>query len=436
MNPSPEPFVSPAVNDAVARVAPTIADTGLRQMFRQCATNTLDTTVLFRDADDPDTFVITGDIPAMWLRDSSAQVWPYLRFARADARLARMIRGVIARHARCILLDPLANAFLFDADATSEHAADLTEMKPGVFERKYEVDSLCHALRLAHGYWVATRDTSFCTPEWHASVRLIFDTWRTGQEPGALAYRFERTGCPPTDTLEDGTGTPVARTGMTWSGFRPSDDRCEFHYLVPAQAFAVASLQQLAELAIALGDFPLAQDAARLGAEIQSGIHKHARVRHPVHGEILAYEVDGTGNAVIADDANVPSLLSLAYLGYFKAASPLYQATRAFALSRANPWFAAGRFGEGVGSPHTPDGRVWPMSIAVRAMTSVNDRETRACLRMLRDLAGGTGFMHESVEPDDPAVFSRPWFAWANSLFGELILDIAERKPALLGEPL
>jgi len=146
--------------------------------------------------------------------------------------------------------------------------------------------------------------------------------------------------------------------------------------------------------------------------------------------------VDGTGNAVIADDANVPSLLSLAYLGYFKAASPLYQATRAFALSRANPWFAAGRFGEGVGSPHTPEGRVWPMSIVMRAMTSSGDREIRACLRMLRDLDGGTRLMHESVDPDDPSVFSRAWFAWANSLFGEMILDLAERKPALLAEPL
>jgi hypothetical protein len=437
MTPKPEPFHSPAVSAAVERIAPAIADEGLRRMFRQCVTNTLDSTVVFDDGAEPDTYVITGDIPAMWLRDSSAQVWPYLRFAGEDARLARMIRGLIARHARCILLDPYANAFLHDASAKGEHAADRTEMMPGVFERKFEVDSLCHALRLAHGYWAATRDASFATPEWRAAVRTVLDTWRVEQDhAGASQYRFERDGCPPTDTLQDGRGTPVARTGMVWSGFRPSDDRCEFHFLVPAQAFAVVSLQHLAELALTIGDLGLAQEAARFGAEIQAGIHAHARVRHPVHGDILAYEVDGLGNAVLGDDANVPSLLSLAYLGYFKTVSPLYQATRAFVLSRANPWFAAGRFGEGVGSPHTPEGRVWPMAVVVRAMTSPGDRETLACLRMLRDLAGDTGFMHESVDPDDPAVFSRAWFAWANSMFGELILDLAARRPALLAREL
>ncbi len=434
--PTPEPFHSPAVAAAIDQVAPRIGDPVLRAMFRRCLPNTLDTTVVFRDdADAPDTYVITGDIPAMWLRDSGAQVWPYLRFLPADPRLARMVRGLIARQARCILLDPYANAFLFDGTAVGEHAADLTEMKPGVFERKYEVDSLCYAIRLAHGYYHFTRDSSIFTPAWQQAMQVIVDLWRLEQKHGELSsYCFERPGAAETDTLEYGVGTPVAQTGMTWCGFRPSDDRCEFHFLIPSQAFAVVSLRQLAELMVIAGNRDLATQAAHLGAEIQAGIHAHARVTHPIFGEILAYEVDGLGNAVLMDDANIPSLLGLPYLGYCPASSPLYAATRQFVLSRSNPFFAAGRHAEGVGSPHTPEGRVWPMSVIMRALTSGEEREVAACLRMLRALSAGTGFMHESADPDDPAVFSRPWFAWANTLFGELILDLSARMPSVLAQ--
>ncbi len=97
----------------------------------------------------PDTYVITGDIDAMWLRDSSAQVWPYLPLTKEDESLRQLIAGVINRQTRCVLLDPYANAFYKDETKISDWKSDLTDMKPGVHERKWEIDSLCYTIRLA-----------------------------------------------------------------------------------------------------------------------------------------------------------------------------------------------------------------------------------------------------------------------------------------------
>ncbi len=430
---TPKPFESPAVNAAMAAVSARMADERLRLMFERCLLNTLQTTLVYTGGKDPDTHVITGDIDAMWLRDSSAQVWPYVQFAGKDPELARMLRGVIARQARLVILDPYANAFCYDETGTTPNVADATEMKPGVFERKFEVDSLAHVIRLSAGYVAATGDRTICTPDWWMAMHTIVETLTVEQNhPEHSSYSFERMHARELSTLHEGVGTPVAVTGMPWSGFRPSDDRCEFHYNVPASAFTVVVLQKLAHLVAAEGETDLAYRAARLAAEIQGGLHSHGRVRHPVYGEILAYEVDGIGSAALMDDANVPSLLALPYLGWCESDNPLYASTRQFVLSRSNPHFAWGKLAEGVGSPHTEEGRVWPMSIIMRAMTSRDDRETLACLRMLRALAGDDGLMHESVNPDDATQFSRPWFAWANSLFGELILHLAATRPALL----
>ena len=430
---TPQPFESPAVNATRDAVSARMADERLRQMFERCLMNTLDTTLVFTDGEDPDTYVITGDIDAMWLRDSSAQVWPYVQFADRDPHLATMLRGVIARQARMVLLDPYANAFCYDETCTTPNANDITQMKRGVFERKFEVDSLAHVIRLSAGYLAATGDRTICTPDWWKAMHTIVDTLTLEQNhPERSDYRFERLHTRDISTLHEGVGTPVAITGMPWSGFRPSDDRCEFHYNVPASAFMVVALQRLAQVVASVDEDNLTYRAARLAAEIQGGLHTHGRVHHPVYGEILAYEVDGIGSAALMDDANVPSLLSLPYLGWCESDNALYVSTRQFVLSRANPHFAWGNLAEGVGSPHTQEGRVWPMSIIMRAMTSRDDRETRACLRMLRALAGEDGLMHESVNPDDAGQFSRPWFAWANSLFGELILHLAATRPALL----
>ena len=430
------PFRSETVSAAVEETAAKIADANLQRIFRQCATNTLDTTVVFRDGDPPDTYVITGDVPAMWLRDSSAQVWPYLRFAAADARLADMIGGLIRRHSRCIVHDPYANAFLYDASDRSEWAGDRTDMRPGVHERKYEVGSLCHAIRLSHGYWKATQRIDCFDTKWCDAMRRILEVWRIEQDHDLRSsYRFERPGSG--DSLANGgLGSRTARTGMTWSGFRPSDDRCEYHYLVPSQAFAMVSLARLCELATDLGETDLAKSAHALSVDIARGFGKHATVSAGRHGQILAYEVDGSGDHLLMDDANVPSLLSLPYLGFCRKTDEPYASTRKFVLGDGNPFFVRGRYAEGIGSPHTPRGRVWPMSIVMQALTSSSEGEIVRCLGMLARLHAGTYLMHESVDPNDPSVYSRAWFAWANSMFGELIFTLADRHPNILARQL
>ena len=285
-------------------------------LFRQCFLNTLETTV--RRLPDGTTFVATGDIPAMWLRDSAAQVEPYVRYAGADDDVREMIRGVIHRQAAYIRLDPYANAFN-ESPSGRGHTEDIPKPGPWVWERKWELDSLCYPVRLCRRYLDATGDTTAFDENVHEMLRLIVATMRTEQHHDGSPYRFTRPDpFLPTDTLpNDGRGTPSAPTGMVWSGFRPSDDACTYGYLVPANMFAVVALGHIADLAAEIyGDAELAAEAAALRDEIDAGIQKHAIVEHPEHGPIYAYEVDGLGNHVLMDDANIPSLLSIPYLGY------------------------------------------------------------------------------------------------------------------------
>ncbi len=431
-------FTSPAVEQAIATVSKQIADSELALIFANCLPNTLDTTVSPGTYEGhPDTFVITGDIDAMWLRDSSAQVWPYLPFCGQDPKLSALIEGVIRRQTRCILLDPYANAFLPSPSSPrlpwSTH--DKTEMKPGVGERKWEIDSLCYTIRLAHGYWRATGNTAPFDGHWRDAARAIVRTFREQQRkqnPGP--YHFQRPALSPYDTLGlDGYGNPAKPVGLIFSGFRPSDDACVYPLFIPANLFAAVSLQQLAELAgKACHDPALAQDAYSLAKEVTAALARHGRIDGP-GGGMWAYEVDGYGNTLRMDDANAPGLLSLDYLGCLTLEGyPLYARSRAFALSPANPYFFQGTAGEGIGGPHEGLGYIWPMSIIFRAFSSTDDRETAQCLRTLRNTTAGTHFMHESFWKDDAAKYTRPWFAWANTLFGELILTLAHRRPALL----
>jgi meiotically up-regulated gene 157 (Mug157) protein len=436
-------FASSAVEALIARVKADIGDPALASLFENCLPNTLDTTIENDVVDGkPDTFVITGDIECLWLRDSSAQVQPYLALARQDEGLKRMLRGLIHRQARCILIDPYANAFMRDPKAkTSLRWAqhDLTDMRPGVAERKWELDSLCYPIRLAHGYWRATGDLTPFDDQWRAAMRLALDTFKVQQrKDGPGPYRFQRAAEAPTETLTlDGYGAPTRKVGLIHSMFRPSDDACTFALSVPSNAFAAVSLRQLASLLEALpapGDAPA--ECRALADEIGASLARYGRMSHADGPDTFAYEVDGFGNQLFMDDANAPSLLSLPYLGACAAADPLYRATRARVLSAHNPYFFAGRAGEGTGGPHEGMRMIWPLSIMIRALTSDSDREIRVCLRMLTATDAGTGFMHEAFDQDDPAKFTRPWFAWANSLFGELILKLAAERPALLAQPL
>ncbi|SFR90569.1 hypothetical protein SAMN05428960_2999 [Mitsuaria sp. PDC51] len=440
--PAQRRFSSPAVDAAIADLQRRIGDPELAWMFGNCLPNTLDTTVTEGTVDGkPDTFVITGDIDAMWLRDSSAQVWPYLPFAREDDALRRLIRGVIHRHARCLLIDPYANAFLEDPQARTQlkwAIGDLTEMRPGVSERKWELDSLCWPIRLAHGYWRATGDTAPFDAQWAEAMRAVLRTMREQQrKTGPGPYRFQRKAEAATETLVlDGYGHPGRPVGLIHSMFRPSDDACVFPFLVPANLFAVVSLRQLAAMADAvLHDAALASEAKALADEVAAALRRHARLRTPA-GEVWAYEVDGFGNQFFMDDANAPSLLSLPYLGVCAVDDALYRRTRARAWSPDNPYFFRGRVAEGTGGPHEGLRMIWPMSLTMKALTApataAGDAEIRQCLRWLQASHAGTGFMHEAFDQDDAAHFTRPWFAWANGLFGELILNLARHRPALL----
>jgi meiotically up-regulated gene 157 (Mug157) protein len=423
------------VEETIERVSADISDPELAWLFQNCFPNTLDTTVDVGMLDGkPDTFVITGDIEAMWLRDSSAQVWPYLPLTPDDPQLRELIRGVIHRQTRCILIDPYANAFN-RVPGESPWADDLTDMKPELHERKWEIDSLCYPIRLAYGYWKTTGDDSPFDGEWREAMGLVLSTFRAQQRRGGRGpYKFQRVTGWQTDTVAGaGYGNPIRPVGLIVSIFRPSDDATIFPFLVPSNHFAVVSLFQVAEMVREIrGETGFPRECEDLATEVKEALREYAVVSHPVHGEVWAYEVDGFGNRHHMDDANVPSLLSLPYLGASLPDDALYRRTRAFVLSPANPYFFQGEAGEGVGGPHVGLEMIWPLGITMRALTSTDETEIAHCLQMLKESHGGTGFMHESFQQDDPTRFTREWFAWANTLFGELILNVHRKHPRLL----
>ncbi|MFA5650731.1 MAG: glycoside hydrolase family 125 protein [Proteiniphilum sp.] len=430
-------FMSTAVESTIARVKAKIKDPKMAWMFENCFPNTLDTTVQFRMVGGkPDTFVITGDIDAMWLRDSSAQVWPYLPLTKNDEPLKQLIAGVIHRQTKCILIDPYANAFYPEPRPEGDWQEDLTEMNPLVHERKWEIDSLAYPIRLAYNYWKITGDTSVFDADWTKAMNLVVQTFKEQQRKDGLGpYKFQRKTERQLDTLNnDGWGNPVNPVGLIVSSFRPSDDATTFQFLVPSNLFAVTSLKQVAEIAKKVtNDAALAEESSALAEEVATAIQKHAIVEHPTYGKVYAFEVDGFGNAYFMDDANVPSLLAMPYLDTIDVNDLVYQNTRKLVLSSDNPYFFKGTAGEGIGGPHIGYDMIWPMSIIMRARTTTNNEEIKHCLRMLRDTDANTGFMHESFHKDDPSNFTRSWFAWVNTLFGELIVDLdAEGKMNLV----
>jgi uncharacterized protein len=432
--PKDRKFVSAAVESKIAEVKAAIKDKELAWMFENCYPNTLDTTVETGVRDGKaDSFVITGDIHALWLRDSTAQVTPYLSLVAGDKNLQNLIKGLIHRQAFSILLEPYANAFLKNTDEKGWD--DLPKNKPGVLERKWEVDSLCYAIRLAFQYWKATQDVSAFDDEWQDAMRLVVKTFKTEQlKEGKSDYYLLRK----TDNMIDappfgGTGSPVKACGLIRSAFRPSDDSTMFQFLVPSNAFAVVSLRQLAEIfrtALKINGF--AKDCEELATEVERAIYKYAVIDHETFGRIFAYEVDGFGNRLFMDDANAPNLISLPYIGFVRPDDKTYQNTRKFVLSDNNPYFRRGKVARGVGSPHTGKTSVWHLGIIMQAMTSGDETEIKNCLRMLKNTHAGTGFMHESFNPDNPSEFTRTWFAWANTIFGELVLKIYNERKTLL----
>ncbi len=389
------------------------------EMFEACFNDTLENTVRF--GENGEVFMLTGDIPAMWLRDSTNQLRPYLLTAKEEPRVREIIEGVMKKQIRCILRDPYANAFN-ESDNGLGHQTDKTEMKPYIWERKYEIDSLCYPIQLAYLYYKNTGIVSHFDGEFYDAAKCILDLWKLEQDHCKNSnYTFERFDCPETDTLPcGGKGNPVKVTGMTWSGFRPSDDRCIYGYLVPSNMFAVTVLSYLEKIFIeTYHDEALAKRAKELKEQIDEGIHKFA-----LADGVFVYETDGFGNNIRMDDANVPSLLSMPYFGYCNKDNELYLNTRRWVLSNDNPFYFEGTAAKGIGSPHTPKDYIWHIALAIQGITSTDEKERQALLDIFEKTDAGTNLVHEGFHKDNPENFTREWFSWANAVYAEFVMSV------------
>ena len=345
-----------------------------------------------------------------------------------------MLKGVILRQLKCINIDRYANAFN-DGPTGAGWVKDRTKMQPDVFERKYEIDSFCYPIRLAYEYWKVTGDDSIFGDVWMKAVENILKTFHEQQRKvTAKAYHFTRVSDRAFDTIGwDGFGAPVKPVGLIASMFRPSDDATILPFLIPSNFMAVSSMNKAAEILKHVAEkdaakkeaaLKIAKDCSSLADEVQGALQKYAIYNHPKYGKIYAYEVDGFGNQLLMDDSNVPSLLGMGYMGDVPMNDPIYQNTRRFVWSEDNPCFFRGKAGEGIGGPHIGYDMPWPMSIMMKCFTAQSDDEIRFCMKMLLNTDAGMGFIHESFHKDDASKFTRPWFAWQNTLFGELVIKL------------
>ncbi len=407
---APRPVSAMVELDAVSKAAAgyTVSDPKLEAMYRNAL---LDTTKQVTMASDGTAYVKTGDIPAEWLRDASVQVRPYLYFAKDDPQVQTLLRAVIARMGKYLQIDPYANAFTLDYR---------------VWEQKYELDSLAYPITLAWTYWKVTGDGSIFTGDLSRGLDKALDTMEREQDHPRNSKYTER------ELPNGGKGAPVAYTGMIWSGFRPSDDACTYPYLIPSEMMAVVALGDLEEIERDVyHNLIKAQQAKALRDEVQTGIQTYGVVFTPNYGYVYAYEVDGLGNSVLMDDANVPSLLSAPYIGYTSDTAFIYRNTRRFLLSKDNPTYYVGKVARGIGSQHTSDGYVWPIAMLMQGFTATTDVERKDVLGELLASDPGDHLLHESFNPDDPTKFSRVDFGWPNALFSEYVMTSFEGIPAL-----
>jgi uncharacterized protein len=380
----------------------------LTTMFRLALTDTDSQLVMVEDGT---AYVKTGDIPAEWLRDSSAQVRPLLYFAHEDNAIANKVKAVIERQAMYIALDPYANAF----------REDFT-----IWERKFELDSLSFPILLVWTYWKVTGDNSVFTPSVKMAFSRALETMLTEQDHDGVLPGHQRSGYHFKSDTQSAGKMPVGYTGMIWVAFRPSDDECLYNFPIPVEIQAVQALNALAEMERFIGRMDMATMAETLGKQVKAGIEQYGIVDTPDYGRLYAYEVDGLGHANLMDDANIPSLLSIPYFGYVSEIDEIYMATRRFILSPSNPYFYEGIFkGEklsGIGSPHTPAGMIWPLAQEMQGMTTNQKDEQIRLLRMLLTSDPGDHQPHESYAANNPKNFTRKDFGWAKAQFAEFVL--------------
>jgi meiotically up-regulated gene 157 (Mug157) protein len=371
----------------------------LQDMFRAAL---LDTSKLAEIAPDGTAYIKTGDIPAEWLRDASAQARPYLFFAKDDPDVRTLLRAIVARMSKYVQIDPYANAYTLDYR---------------VWEQKFEIDSLAYPITLAWSYWKVTGDSSIFNGDFGKMLDSTLSTMQREQDhPRNSSYSHK-------ELANDGKGRPVGFTGMIWTGFRPSDDACYYNFLIPSEMFAVVALGDMAEIERDVyHNVVKARAAKSLRDEVQRGIQTYGLVLVPKYGYIYAYEVDGQGHAILTDDANIPSLLSAPYIGYTTPSDHYYDNTRRFLLSQDNPSFYQGQVARGIGSFHTPDHWVWPLALIVQGMTAQTNGEKQDVLTQLLASDPGDHLLHESFNPDDPKQFTRQDFGWPNALFSEFVM--------------
>jgi meiotically up-regulated gene 157 (Mug157) protein len=351
---------------------------------------------------DGTTYVSTGDISAEWLRDASAVMEPYIGLAGSDERVDQALRGVVAREARYILIDPYANAF---------------SVNYRVVERKFEVDSLLYPIWFAARYWHGTGDRSIFTPEVKRAFARVLGVLRDEQ------HHAQRSHYTHPDLAGGGRGSAVRYTGMIWTAFRPSDDPARYQFNIPDNMFAAVVMRDLAGIEETVYHDPrAAADAWGLSVDIQRGVEQYGVLNEPGFGHIYAYEVDGLGHVNLMDDANAPSLLSIPYFAYLPNDDTVYQNTRRFVLSDRNPYYFVGKYARGIGSPHTPRGNVWPLALVMQALTSRDPLEVERIFGYIAASDVGDHRLHESFNADWPESYTRDDFAWPNALFAKLVL--------------
>ncbi|KAI8346384.1 meiotically up-regulated gene 157 protein [Choanephora cucurbitarum] len=463
-------FTSTVIESVISNITSKMVNLDLARLFENAFPNTLDTTIektacmLPQDDCHPLSYIITGDINAMWLRDSANQLLPYIDYIKQDGGLKRLFLGAIYMQAQFITMDPYSNAFKEPKDIDglaqnirfSSFSKRNIRLRDGVYENKWEIDSLASFMGLSYQYWIHTGDNSFVHNHvWVNAVDSILNTIKAEQAPtfnistGEVLntqYTFLQTTDRPTETqFINGRGQPVKYTGLVKSLFRPSDDATVFPFFIPGNAMLSVELGHLSQLLLlssASRNNSKIQDmvveSSRLSKTIREAIYKYGLINHPTYGQVFAYEVDGYGSSLIMDDANIPSLLSLSMLGFVSQNDSIYQNTRKLVLSADNPYYFSGPRGSGIGGPHVGLDFAWPMSQIVRILTSSDDQEINEALNIILNSTDNTGLIHESINVrhnsggDNNSGYTRSWFAWANGLFGQAILKIMKERPHLL----
>lgn len=399
------------------RINGTFKNQELDSIFNNCFFNTIDTTLT---KDDNGYFIITGDIPAMWLRDSVMQVFHYLPFAD-DKDVKELIEGVIRKQFQLITIDSYANAFMHDENQHSqwEGKVETDHLPKIVWERKYELDSLCYPFFLSYKLYEFTKDISIFDKSFINAFDVMIETIQKERNHSQKSsYYFIR---PPKEDVGRNTN-PKEEKGLVWSGFRPSDDACEFHYHIPDNMFLVGVLSKLSKVFVLFKDETRKAICNQLVTELSPLINKYGIVEIPNIGKIYVSETNCLGGYNTNDDANVPSLLSIPFLEYPFFDKDVYENTRRFILSKNNKYYYEGNILKGIGSPHTPSNRVWPLSLSMQGLTSDDEKEIIDCLKQLIVSTNNKKLMRESVDCNDVSVYSRPWFAWANSQFCLFVL--------------